>query len=63
MFNSLYGLIEVLKKYIEIVHFIKSNWLNLKKNQLIRHENNFEKLILPQPHQELNLGLGESQLS
>ena len=67
MSNSSYELIEYWKKSIEIVRFIKSNiiksnWLNFKKNQLIRHENNLKNLILPR--RELNPGLlGESQLS
>ena len=67
MSNSSYGLIEYWKKSIEIVRFIKSNiiksnWLNFKKKQLIRHENNLKNLILPR--RELNPGLlGESQLS
>ena len=34
MFNSSYGLIETLKKVIEIVHLIKSNWLYFKKNSV-----------------------------
>ena len=42
MFNSSYGSIEISKKVIEVVQLIKSNWLFFKKDQLIRHENNYE---------------------
>ena len=34
MFNNSYGSDETLKKVIEIVHLIKSNWLYFKENSV-----------------------------